>query len=274
MEFQPFDLKKARNICHILIIGKKGQGKTELVKDLLLHMKYQNLVVFNPLESKRHEYELVTIPENVHEKYSEDILGTFVKQQITRVKEYRRQQRNMEVENIVEPNSCVVFDNFRYDKNYLLSKSVRMLYLNGISIRTNFIMTAQTPIAMPPMLRHNIDYIFVYRGLHQKYLKRLYEEYGYYITATFELFNKIYEQLTADPFACMVINHTTRSVKIEDQVMWYKANYEPPWRLMVDKKKQLLDIIREELMQKTWHPTRVKQCLDYDELVDIFGKMN
>lgn len=271
MEFKPFDLEKVPNICHILIIGKKGVGKTLLVKDLLLRMNHQNLVVFNPSESRKREYELTAIPENIHEEYSEDILATFVKQQMKRTKQYHRQQRNMETANIDVPNGCVVFDNCFKVKNYMNHESIRMLFLNGICIMTRFIMATELPPPMPPILRNNLDYIFVFGGLTERYLRRLHEQCGDDIFPTFELFNKIYEQLTMNPFSCMVINNLTRSDKIEDQIMWYKAHYEPPWRMMVDKKKQLLDIIREELMQKTWHPTRVKQCLDYGELRDIFG---
>ena len=88
---------------------------------------------------------------------------------------------------------------------------------------------------------------------------------------TFEMFIHVLDKLTTSPFDCMVINNTVHSNRLEDQIMWYKVNYEPPWRLMVDKKRKWLDVVREELMQKTWHPNRIKQCLDHDEFVELFG---
>jgi hypothetical protein len=132
-------------------------------------------------------------------------------------------------------------------------------------------MVMQYPLAIPQMLRNNINYVFIFKEVNTNNRKRLYDQYASGIFPTFETFNQVFEQLTSDPFACMVINNTAKSNNIEDQVLWYKSYSEPTWQVMVDKKKKILDVVREELMQRTWHPRRVKQCLDYDELMDIFG---
>ena len=65
------------------------------------------------------------------------------------------------------------------------------------------------------------------------------------------------------------VSNITGSDKLEEQVMWYAAA--PPWQEMVKKKKALLGVIREELMQKAWHPARLKSCLSHDEVREIFG---
>ena len=41
------------------------------------------------------------------------------------------------------------------------------------------------------------------------------------------------------------------------------------WRGNVRKKQKELDIFREELIQRTWHPSRLAWCLDIDESRDL-----
>lgn len=273
MQFRQFDFQQCENMDSIVIIGKRAVGKTVLVRDLLLQSWFQNrhFIVFNPTESEKDGYGDIVPRHAIHEDYEEETLQEFVTEQNARVSEYIEKKQSDYTINVPPPQGCVVFDGCMYNLSCWKHKPLRQLYMNVKSLRTKIILAVQYPIGLPPDLRSTIDYVFIFRENIMSNRKRIYDQYGEGIFPTFEVFGQVFEQLTKDPFTCMVINLAGKSDKLEERVMWYKAHDEPPWKVMVDKKTKWLDQLREELMQNTWHPRRLKQCLEYDELAEVLG---
>jgi hypothetical protein len=76
-------------------------------------------------------------------------------------------------------------------------------------------------MGLPPALRTNVDYIFVCKEPKKSNRKKLYEQYCG-IFPDYEMFEKVLTETTND-YGCLVIDNTSTSEKIEDQVFWYKA---------------------------------------------------
>lgn len=274
MQFKQFDFQQCGNMDSIVIIGKRAVGKTVLVKDLLCQswFDYQHLIVFNPTESEKVEGYGEIVPRHaIHEQYKEETLQKFVREQKAKVEEYIEKKQSDYTTNMLPPQGCVVLEDCMYDSSCWKHKPLRQLCINARSLRTRIILAVQYPLGLPPDLRSTIDYVFIFRENMMTNRKRLYEQYGGGIFPTFEVFVQVLEQLTKEPFTCMVINLTGKSDKLDECVMWYKSHVEPPWKVMVDKKTKWLDQLREELMQNTWHPRRLQHCLEYDELAEVFG---
>ena len=83
-------------------------------------------------------------------------------------------------------------------------------------------MTMQYSLGIPPSLRCNIDYVFIFKENIESARKRLYEHYCSML-ASFEIFCQVMNQYTKD-YDCLVIDNTTRSTKFEDMVYWYHAD--------------------------------------------------
>jgi len=75
-------------------------------------------------------------------------------------------------------------------------------------------------LGIPPGLRDNIDFVFLFAndGVN---LRKLYDNYAG-VVPNFELFKKIFYQCTRDR-GCMVIDKTNTSDKLTDKVFWYRA---------------------------------------------------
>ena len=247
----------------IVIIGKRQSGKTVLTKDLLHHLlhhlrKCPNLtLVYSPClfyhrsyQRERYEYKDFFIPEHrIAPDYTEKFVDDFVA---------RREQ------------GCIVFENCLLCDEWTKHPSMHTLLTNGRCLGAKVVFVHQYPLDIPPVLRPNIDFVFIAgRTTHPENRKRMYDMYGG-MFPTFELFCQTLDEVGKIPFACLVINNTVRSNKLEDIVMFYVASEDPDWRVMVEKKKESLDVFREELMRRTWHPRRVRQCLDIDEVREIF----
>ena len=80
----------------------------------------------------------------------------------------------------------------------------------------------QYPLGIPPVLRSNVDYVFILREPNIRNRHIIYEQYAG-IFPNFEVFNEVLNQCTED-YECLVIDNKTQSNKIEDQVFWWKAD--------------------------------------------------
>ena len=101
--------------------------------------------------------------------------------------------------------------------------------MNGRHYKLLFILTMQFALGIPPNLRTNIDYVFILRENIYSNRKRLYDHYAG-MFPTFEMFCETMDQCTEN-FECLVIDNTSKSNKIEDQVYWYKADKVPNFKI-------------------------------------------
>ena len=101
--------------------------------------------------------------------------------------------------------------------------------MNGRHYKLLFILTMQFALGIPPNLRTNVDYVFILRENIYSNRKRLYDHYAG-MFPTFEMFCETMDQCTEN-FECLVIDNTSKSNRIEDQVYWYKADKTPSFKI-------------------------------------------
>jgi hypothetical protein len=84
-------------------------------------------------------------------------------------------------------------------------------------------------MGMAPAFRSNVDYIFVCKENKKDNIEKLYKYY-FGIFEKLADFKKVLLSCTND-FGCIVLDNTSRSNKIEDQVFWYKAKMNRKYRI-------------------------------------------
>jgi hypothetical protein len=84
-------------------------------------------------------------------------------------------------------------------------------------------------MGIPPVLRTNIDFVFILRENIVANRKRLYEQFAG-MFPDFDSFSQIMDQCTEN-YECIVIDNNAKSNKIEDQVFWYKATSHQPFKI-------------------------------------------
>ena len=105
--------------------------------------------------------------------------------------------------------------------------------MKGGNAKITLILTMQYAMGITPNLRTNIDYVFICREPRLNIQKKLYEHYCG-IFPSFDMFRQILEQCTRD-YGCMVIDNSSTSERIEDQVFVYKANIHDDFRLCYEQ---------------------------------------
>jgi hypothetical protein len=89
-------------------------------------------------------------------------------------------------------------------------------------------MTSQFPLGIPPILRTQIDFTFILRETIVSNRKRLYDNFAG-MFPTQQIFDTVMSACTEN-YECLVIDNTSRSNKLEDQVFWYKAATPPNFK--------------------------------------------
>lgn len=211
--FNPASLKLNRII---LITGKRGTGKTTMVKHLI--------------HSMRHYFHLgVGIGGTVA---STEMLESFLPKSLV----YQTTDTSV-IENLVRVakltkehgkvrNFLLVLDDFSYRKDLLRQPVFREIFMNGRNFNLTLILSAQYIMDLQTDLRSQIDYVFTFRELIKANRKRLHE-YFYGMVDDIRDFEQILHEFTCN-FECLVMDNTGSSGDIENQLYFYKAPEDTP----------------------------------------------
>lgn len=125
----------------------------------------------------------------------------------------------------------IVLDDMLADANaWKKEKTIQEIFFNGRHFNIFFILTMQYPLGIPPALRSNIDYVFIFNEPSIINRKHIYLGYASMIP-TFDHFCNILDACTEN-FQCLVIKTSgSNSNKVEDQVFWYRASEHDDFRV-------------------------------------------
>lgn len=233
----------------IVLIGKRGTGKTFLIQEILYTFRDVPRAL------------IISGSEQGNGFYSKHVPRAYIKTefQTSYLQELLMNQRAILKRNAVpqnkpiDPRVICIMDDMMADDNWIRNTLIKVLFANGRHWRVMFIVSLQYPMGIPPILRTNIDFSFLLRENIVANRKRLYEAYAgmFY---TLELFCEIFDQCTNN-YECLVIDNTTQSNQLTDQVFWYKAGNTPNFRIgsaeIWERSKRLQEEENDQLEELT-----------------------
>lgn len=223
LKLRKFDMKCLRDDAVVVMIGKRNTGKSFLTLDILhRHRDIPLGTIISPSESANGFYGPLVPSFFIHDEYTPELLERIVKRQNKALKQWHKDPT-------VDPRSFLVMDDCMYENTWKSDKNIRQLFMNGRHLRKLFIITMQYPLGIPPVLRTNVDYVFILRENFVNNRKRIFDNWAG-MFPTFNIFCQVMDQCTEN-FECLVINNTIKSNKIEDIVYWYKAPEHPTFKL-------------------------------------------
>jgi len=122
----------------------------------------------------------------------------------------------------VDPRAFLILDDCFANDEWVKDNNIKTMFMNGRHFNLTCIITIQPAMGMPPSLRANIDYTFICKDTNNSNLKRLYDHYAR-MFPTFEMFKNVFDRYTDDN-GCLVIDNSSTSDKLEDQLYWYRAD--------------------------------------------------
>ena len=229
LELKKFDITSIDDDKVVVMIGKRNTGKSFLIKDLLYYNNHFQLgTVISGTESANHFYRAMVPKMFIHDEFTDRVVENVVKRQKHVLKKKDEEERTYG-QSSIDPKSFLILDDCLYDSSWTKNVNIRALFMNGRHLKMFFIISMQYPLGITPNLRTNIDYVFILRENIVANRKLIYDNYAG-MFPTFEVFCQVMDQCTEN-FECLVINNTTKSNKLEENVFWYKASTHPPFKI-------------------------------------------
>ena len=212
-----FDVTTIKPHRIILLVGKRGTGKSTLIRDLMYHIKHFIDLPFamTPTEESTTMFEECMPRACIHNEASTNSLASVI-----------AHQRKLGRKKLPQQHLLLVLDDMMFDKKVLKSLEMRDIFMNGRHIKLTFINAMQYVMDMGPDLRTQVDYVFALRENIISNLTKLWK-YFFGMFTTFDDFAKTFKALTEDNGA-IVIDNTVKSNQIKDCVFWYKADINIP----------------------------------------------
>jgi len=208
-KFDPSTLKEHRII---IVVGKRGTGKSVLQRDLMYHL------------SKKLDFGLAMTPtEESAETFRQHIPDSWIYNgfSTTKLDTMLTMQRDM-VKKKKAKSLFLLLDDCMYDKRTLKGVGIRDLFMNGRHLNITLCNAVQYVMDMGPDLRTQVDYVFALRENIISNKNKLWK-YFFGMFEKYDDFAKVMDKCTEN-HSCIVMDNTTGSCNVEECIFWYKAN--------------------------------------------------
>lgn len=219
IKLRKFDMSRLGENKVCIFLGKRNSGKSFCVKDMLYYKRDTPVVrVISGTERANKHYSHFVPPAFISYEFTDSVIDSFMKRQHTLMaKSSELRYRNM------DKRAILILDDLMFDKNsWVKNPKIKEIAMNGRHWDVSFIITLQYCLGIPPDLRTNVDYVFLFKENRMNERRKLYE-YWAGIIPSFPLFCEIMDSCTND-YSCLVIDNVAKSNKLEDQIFYYKAS--------------------------------------------------
>lgn len=206
----PIDEMKPHRV--ILIIGKRGTGKSTLLYDILYHLRKKIDLPFamSPTFDTVRMFEKCMPKSCIFDEYSLEAVQNIIKQ-MKALKELGKDR-----------SALLAMDDCMFDKTVLKSKEIREVFMNGRHFNVYFVNCMQYVMDMSPDLRSQVDYLFV---LKENIISNRQKIWKYFF-GMFEKYNEfsaVMDKCTNN-HECLVLDNTKPESEITNSIYYYKAD--------------------------------------------------
>jgi hypothetical protein len=204
-----------------VMIAKRGSGKSVLVREILLHFskKIPMGIIISPTDEMNRDYSSFVPESFIYNKFDPDVVKQVLDHQKWAIeKEKERVHKGKKFNS----RAFIVMDDCLADKgSWAKDPTTSTLLMNGRHYHIMYILTMQFPLGIKPELRGNFDYVFLLADDTVSNQKRIYDHYAG-MFPNFDAFRQVFEQLTSDYGAMVIVNRGVRKNFLE-KIYYYKA---------------------------------------------------
>jgi hypothetical protein len=220
LPIKQFSLNQMVQDPAIIMIAKRGSGKSVVTKAIMHHFKHIPAgLVIAPTDRMNSFYGDFFPSSYIYYDYKSEVIEKLLARQIEIIEKYKKAKMKGKK---INPHSFIVMDDcLSQKKTWAKDQPIQELLYNGRHYKIMYILTMQYPLGISPDLRSNFDYVFMLAEDTVSNLKRYYEHYAG-MFPTFDSFRQVFNQLTKD-FGCMVIANRGARESFLEKIYWYKA---------------------------------------------------
>jgi len=193
----------------------RNTGKTTLIASLLYSKRdiFPVGMVMSGSEDSNGFYRKIMPSTFVYNEYNEDKIKDFIRRQ------------KIAKQHLPNPWAVILLDDCTDDPRIFNNPLQHGMYKRGRHWKMWYILSLQYAMDVKPVIRTNVDGIFILREPILKNRKTLWENYAS-IIPDFHLFCEIMDQIT-DDYTALYIHNANHSNNWLDCVFWYKADIIP-----------------------------------------------
>ena len=133
VDIQYWDPSKMREGAVVLIVGRRGSGKSTVAQDILSYWREAQRGLCISGTERENEFWGKHIPKcfihyDFHERHTKDLINM--------------QKRCKKRKGYCEP-AVAIYDDIMFDKKFVKAKTTRQIFMNGRHSKINTIVTAQ-----------------------------------------------------------------------------------------------------------------------------------
>ena len=226
IQFDPIE----KNGPVMIIIGKRGSGKSFFVRDVCYRLKdnVKRIVVMSGTE-KNSPFFADFIPRQwIVDDFNNVIAQKIVVDQTNRCVSQHQSKKYGGAQQFVDNRLVWIIDDCMYDDEWIKSKLMRMMFCNGRHIKIFLLITMQYAMGITPLMRENVDFVVILKAMGGG-IQKIYDQYACGVFESFQEFKTIFNQVTVD-YTAMVIHQSNNSSSssLQNYVFWYKSDINGP----------------------------------------------
>ena len=196
--FSRFNITKMERNRTILLLGRKGSGKTSVLMEVL-NAKSDYIEQAVGMAGTRDGYLKLcqVLPENcVYSGYQKQVFEPLIEvlNRVSKKPDYNR-------------TVAMLFDDIGSKKRIINGQSFQEVAFNSRHLKAEWVFLQQGIMGFEPTMRDAMDYIFAFAEPCKKTRQKIYDNY-FSVIETFGEFEKIFQALTRDKGSAMVIDNT------------------------------------------------------------------
>lgn len=231
-----FDPRTIKRNSIILVIGKRGSGKSTVARDIMSYHSDIKAGLCICKTNRMNGFWSPHIPARfIHEQYSQQLTYNLLEYQEKKWLRHKRKcirhGKTAKLEDI-KP-IFAIYDDVTFDKSFLRDQATRELFMNGRHYNIMVVITCQWMMDMDPGLRNQVDYVFMLRDNKLTNKRRMHEYFAGAIDH-YSVFNRVFMTCTENREAMVLFNNSTSNY-IPDSIFFYRAKVDHIYRLGDDK---------------------------------------
>jgi len=215
LKIQHYKLQDIPDNSTILLIGRRGNGKSTVVKSLIERFKdLPAAVIISPTDRVNDFYSSFFPSSFIYNDYKTSILEKIFARQKTLLK---KDPNNPNARLLLIMDDCLSCKG-----EWLNDPLIRELIFNGRHYKITFILTMQAALGITPEYRNNFIYVFITAEDHMSELRKLFLHYCS-VFPDFNSFKDVFSQLTID-WGCMLVVNKNANSKFTEKIFRYRSD--------------------------------------------------
>jgi len=232
---KPFDLNKMKEHPTIVLIAKRRSGKSVCIRELIYHFNVKQGIKTGVVCSHSEDFDPFYsnfFPQSFIYYDCEHMLEKVIERQ------QKLKDENIKLEKAgkprIDPNLLVVLDDVIDNNAFAKSQKFKDIIFNGRHYDITFIIAIQYAKSLPPDIRQNFDYVFLFNNDIPSEIKKIYEGYAG-IFPSEKIFRSALQTFTRDYQILVIIMAENTQSELNNKCAIFKANINLSYNKFISK---------------------------------------